>query len=44
MINFNFKGALSDLRQFFATESTLKKVKNTFYFTLKGLVVLKILS
>ena len=29
------KGALSGLRQFLATESPLKIMKNTFYFTLK---------
>ena len=33
----NFKGALSDLRQFLATESPLKMMKNAFYFTLKKL-------
>ena len=32
-----FKGALSDLRQFLATESPLKMMKNAFYFTLKAL-------
>ena len=31
----HFKGALSGLRQYFATESPFKKMKNTFYFTLK---------
>ena len=37
-----FKGALSGLRQFLITESPLKMIKNTFYFTLKALFVLKI--
>ena len=36
------KGALSGLRQFLATEVSLKMVKNTFYFTSKALFVLKI--
>ena len=36
------KGALSGLRQFLATESSLKMMKNNFYFTLKALSVLKI--
>ena len=36
------KGALSDLKQFLATESSLKIMKNTFHFTLKALFVLKI--
>ena len=39
-----FKGALSGLRQFFATESPLKIMKNAFYFTLKSLFVLKIFN
>ena len=38
----NFKGALSGLRQFLATESTLKMMKNAFYFTSKALSGLKI--
>ena len=37
-----FKCALSGLRQFFATESPLKMMKNAIYFTLKPLFVLKI--
>ena len=37
-----FKGTLSGLRQVLATESPLKIKKNTFYFTLKALFVLKI--
>ena len=37
-----FKGALSGLRQFLATESPLKLMKNTFYFISKDLFVLKI--
>ena len=36
------KGALSGLRQFLAIESPLKIMKNAFYFTAKGLFVLKI--
>ena len=36
------KGELSGLRQFRATESPLKMMKNTFYFTSKGLFVLKV--
>ena len=35
-----FKDALSGLRQFLATESPLKMMKNAFYFTLKTLFVL----
>ena len=38
-----FEGALSGLAQFLATESPLKRMKNVFYFTLKVLLVLKIL-
>ena len=45
-INFHrlsfIKGTLSELRQFFAFESPLKMMKNTFYFTLKAPFVLKI--
>ena len=37
-----FKDALSDLRQFLATESPLKMIKNAFYFTLKALFHSKI--
>ena len=36
------KGTLSGLRQFLATESPLKMMKNAFYFTSKALFVLKI--
>ena len=36
------KGALSGLRQFLATESPLKMMKNVFYFISKALFVLKI--
>ena len=36
------KGALSGLRQFLATESALKMMKNAFYFTSKAPFVLKI--
>ena len=38
----NFKGTSSGLRQFLATESPLKRMKNAFYFTLKPLFVFKI--
>ena len=38
---FIFKSALSGLRQFWASESPLKMMKNNFYFTLKAVVVLK---
>ena len=41
-INEPVKGALSGLRQFLATEGRLKITKNTFYFTLKALFILKI--
>ena len=37
-----FKDALSGLRQFLATKSYLKMMKNAFYFTSKPLFVLKI--
>ena len=37
-----FKDALSGLRLFLATESTLKMMKNVFYFISKALFVLKI--
>ena len=36
------KGAVSGLRQFLATGSPLKKMKNAFYFTSKAPFVLKI--
>ena len=36
------KGTISGLRQFLATESLLKIMKNTFDFTLKALFVLEI--
>ena len=38
----NFKGALSGLRQFLATERPLNMMKDGFYFTLKALFGLKI--
>ena len=34
------KGVLSDLRQFLATQSSLKMTEKTFYFTLKALFFL----
>ena len=37
-------GALSGLRQFLATESPLKIMKNAFYFTSKALFILKIFN
>ena len=39
-----FKDTLSGPRQFLATESSLKMMKNAFYFTLKALFVLKIIK
>ena len=39
-----FNGPLSGLRQFLATESPLKMMKNAFYFTLKALFVLQIFN
>ena len=36
-----FTGELSGLSQFLATKSSLKMIKNDFYFTLKALFVLK---
>ena len=36
-----FKGALSGLRQFLATESPLRMMKNAFYLTSKALFFLK---
>ena len=38
----NVKDALSVLRQFLATESPFKMMKNAFYFTSKALFILKI--
>ena len=40
-VHFTLK-ALSNLGQFLATESALKMMKKTFYFTLKAIFVLKI--
>ena len=34
-----FKGALSGLRQFMASENPLKIMKNAFYFTSKSLCI-----
>ena len=36
-----FQGAHSGLRQFLATKTPLKMMKNAFYFTLKAPLVLK---
>ena len=41
-LNLSIKGALSGLRQFLASESPLKKMKDAFYFTWKVLFVLRI--
>ena len=41
-MNRKTKDPLSGLRQFWATESPLKMIKNAFYFTSKALFVLKI--
>ena len=38
---FQFKGALSGLRQSLASENPFKNMKNAFYFTLKALFVRK---
>ena len=38
----SLKGALPSLRPFLETEIPLKLMKNTFYFTLKALFVLKV--
>ena len=40
-MKFGFKGTLSGVRQFLATESYLKMIKNT-YFISKALFVFKI--
>ena len=37
----NVKGALTGLRQYLATESPLKMMKNAFYFTSNALFILK---
>ena len=42
MGSITIKDAHSSLRQFLATESPLKMMKNAFYFTLKAPLVLKI--
>ena len=41
VISDNFKGAVSGLRRCLANKSSLKMMKNVFYFTLKALFVLK---
>ena len=41
-VSFSFTGTLSSLRQFLATKSPLKVMKNAFYFKSKALFVLKI--
>ena len=42
IVEYIFKGTLSDLRQFLTNEIPLKMMKNAFYFTLKALFILKI--
>ena len=42
MPDVEFKGALSGLKKFWATESPLKMMKNAFYFISEALFVLKI--
>ena len=42
LVDLKFKGTLSGLRQFLATESPLKMKKNVSYFTSKAPFVLKI--
>ena len=42
MFDVAFKGALSGLRQFLATETLLKMMKKAFYFTSEALFILKI--
>ena len=39
---YSFKDAISGLRRLLATESSLKMMKNAFYFILRVLLVLKI--
>ena len=39
-----FKGAFTGLKQFLATVSLLKMIKNAFHFTIKALLMLKILK
>ena len=41
---YNFKGALSGLRQILVTESPLNMMKNALYFTLKSLFLPKYLN
>ena len=41
---FWFKGALSGMRQFLATESPLKMMRNALYFISKAVFVLKIFN
>ena len=43
-VSSNFKGVLSGLRQFLATEIPLKMMKNAFYYASKALSVLKIFT
>ena len=41
-LDFLVRGALSGLRQFCATKSSLKMMKNALYFTIKAVFDLKI--
>ena len=41
-IMVTIKGTVSGLRQYLATESSIKMMKNAFYFTLKALFFLQI--
>ena len=43
-MKFSIKGALAGLKHFLATESPFKMMKNTFYFNLKSVFVLKIFN
>ena len=42
IVRRKLKGALSGIRQFLATESHLKMIKNDFYFTLRAVFALRI--
>ena len=42
LLNCLLKGALSGVRQFLASESFLKMMKNSFYLALEAVFVLKI--
>ena len=42
IVRRKLKGTLSGIRQFLATESHLKMIKNDFYFTLRAVFALRI--